>query len=189
MNTTLYMVRHAESSYSPKEDRTRGLSARGQEDVLRVTALLRDIPVDAVVSSPYARAMLTVQGIAEQRELPIIPFEELRERQLHGIDYPLAEGEFQAAIKRSFTDHDAVLPGGESFRQAQQRSVPVIKELLRDYRGRSIVVGTHGNVMSMIMHAFDARYGWEFWKSTSMPDVYRLEFQQEELIGVERLWS
>ncbi|WP_308637750.1 histidine phosphatase family protein [Paenibacillus silvisoli] len=191
METRIYMVRHAESSYSPGEDRTRGLTPKGQEDALRVTELLRETPIDAVVSSPYARALLTVEGIAAERGLTIAPFEELKERKLHGDEVELAaHGGFMQAIERSFADHDAALPGGESLRELQQRAVPAVRRLLRVYRGQSVAVGTHGNIMCMILQAFDARYGgFEFWRGTSMPDVYRVTFRGEELVGVERLWS
>ncbi|RAP74860.1 histidine phosphatase family protein [Paenibacillus montanisoli] len=184
------MIRHAESSYSPGKDRTRGLSPKGQEDVLRVTELLRDTRIDEVVSSPYARALLTVEGIAAERGLPVMQFEELRERKLHGDEVAFASGGFLDAIERSFADHKAALPGGESFREAQQRAVQVVKRLLQAYGGQSVAVGTHGNIMCMILHAFDSRYGgFDFWKRTTMPDVYRMTFRDEELVGFDRLWS
>ncbi|WP_353958403.1 hypothetical protein [Bacillus sp. DX4.1] len=61
--------------------------------------------------------------------------------------------------------------------------------MLKDYEGKNIVIGTHGNIMTIIMNYFDDRYGYDFWKSTSKPDIYRLEFKNESLIKVKRLWS
>ncbi|RCW48605.1 hypothetical protein DFP97_106308 [Paenibacillus prosopidis] len=42
--------------------------------------------------------------------------------------------------------------------------------------------------MTLIMNYFDNRYDFEFWESTSMPDIYKLEFEEQKLIEVVRLW-
>ncbi|WP_164545471.1 histidine phosphatase family protein [Paenibacillus albus] len=64
MQTKLIFVRHAESTgpFLPELDRTRGLSERGQASLSRVCEMMNEKHVDHVVSSPYRRAMLTVQG-------------------------------------------------------------------------------------------------------------------------------
>ncbi|MBG9791564.1 hypothetical protein ABD76_03160 [Paenibacillus dendritiformis] len=36
---------------------------------------------------------------------------------------------------------------------------------------------------------FDSGYGYDFWKDTSMPDIYRCTFRGENLAEVERLWK
>jgi 2,3-bisphosphoglycerate-dependent phosphoglycerate mutase len=43
--------------------------------------------------------------------------------------------------------------------------------------------------MTIILNYFDSNYGFEFWKQTSKPDIYRLEFEEKELNLVERLWN
>lgn len=185
----MLLVRHAESSVHLGEERTRGLTAQGLEDVRRLTAGLRQTHIDAVISSPYARAVLTVQGIADDRGLPVLAVEEWRERRLHGEDVSLPKEAFLAAIGRSFADPDEALPGGESLREAQARGLLALRELLREYRGGTIAVGTHGNLMVMLLRAFDARYDYAFWQRLSMPDVYRLTFGEDKLMGVERQWN
>jgi 2,3-bisphosphoglycerate-dependent phosphoglycerate mutase len=61
METTIYMVRHAESQFVFGEERSRGLSEEGLVDAQRVAELLYDVDVDYVASSAYARAIQTVQ--------------------------------------------------------------------------------------------------------------------------------
>lgn len=61
--TTLYFVRHAHSTYTADEW-TRPLSERGAGDVRNITNSLSEEKIDLVVSSPYKRAIQTVQGIA-----------------------------------------------------------------------------------------------------------------------------
>ncbi|WP_181909674.1 histidine phosphatase family protein [Paenibacillus taihuensis] len=189
--TKLIFVRHAESAgpFEPENDRRRGLTERGQASVSRAREILRDVTVDAVVSSPYQRAVLTVQGLADERGLSVTCFEELRERRLHGPEYPLAGEHFLGAIQRSFKDKHLALPGGESFEGAQQRALPVIKQLLREHHGQTVVIGTHGNIMAMLLNAFDEQYDYAFWRSTTMPDLYEAAFEGEQLVEVRRLWS
>ncbi|AZN39441.1 histidine phosphatase family protein [Paenibacillus albus] len=127
--------------------------------------------------------------MADTRGLPVVCYEELRERRLHGPEYPLAGEEFLGVIQRSFEDKRFALPGGESFEEVQQRALPVIKQLLCEHQGKTVVVGTHGNIMAMLLNAFDERYDYEFWRSVEMPDVYEVEFDGEQLVEVRRLWS
>jgi 2,3-bisphosphoglycerate-dependent phosphoglycerate mutase len=187
--THIYMIRHAESPYVHGEESTRGLSEAGHEAVRTINEIMRPEQVDAVVSSSYARAVLTVQGVADERGLTVIPFEELRERAIKGLGYQSAWEELESAIKQSFINKDYALPGGESTRQAQERAIPVIRKLLREYAGRKVAIGTHGNIMTIIMNYFDESYGYDFWNSTSKPDIYRLDFDGERLVGVQRMWE
>ena len=101
----------------------------------------------------------------------------------------MSEDEIQQAIKTSYKDIDFYLKDGESIRDVQNRAIPVIKNLLNNYQGKNIIIGTHGNVMTIIMNYFDKSYGYEFWKNTSKPDIYKLEFSGENLLSVHRLWE
>lgn len=93
------------------------------------------------------------------------------------------------AIEKSFEDIDFSLRGGESTRNAQERSIPIIEKLLDEYKGKSIVVGTHGNIMTIIMNYYNKEYGFNFWNSTSTPDIYELSFVSNKLRNIERLWN
>lgn len=58
--TELYFVRHAHADYS-EDEYHRPLSLNGIRDVERVTSLFNDQHIDAIYSSPYKRAIQTVQ--------------------------------------------------------------------------------------------------------------------------------
>jgi len=188
MHTVVYMVRHARSPFKFGEERTRSLSEEGKKEAKKACDVLMDKEIDVIVSSPYARAIETVQALAAHKSLPIKEYEELRERSVKGLDYKLPEQEILKAVKKSFDDKNYCLSGGESIFQAQHRSIPIIKKLLKDYEGKHIVIGTHGNIMTIIMNYFDDAYEYDFWKSTSKPDIYQLVFKGERLTAVERLW-
>lgn len=189
MKTLIYMVRHAESPFKFGEERTRELSEKGMQDSMKVADILTDKDINAIYSSTYTRAVQTVQELATRKGIAIEQYEELRERPIKGLDYKLPEHEILKAIELSFQNGEYCLEGGESTIQAQKRAIPLINKLLKDLEGKSIVVGTHGNIMTIIMNYFDEQYGFSFWESTSKPDIYELEFVQERLTNVKRLWS
>jgi 2,3-bisphosphoglycerate-dependent phosphoglycerate mutase len=189
METTIYMVRHAESQFVFGEERSRGLSEEGLVDAQRVAELLYDVDVDYVASSAYARAIQTVQYLADRKNLHIIEYEELRERPIKGLDYKAPWDELLLAIEKSFVDLDFSLVGGESTRQAQNRAIPIIEKLLEEQSGKNIVIGTHGNIMTIIMNYYDKKYGFEFWNSASKPDIYKMTFIGNELQNIDRVWD
>lgn len=78
--THLYYVRHAQPDYSIHDDPTRPLTEKGMRDCALVTAFLTDKSIDRVFSSPYKRAVDTVQPFAAQAHLPVTLIGDLRER-------------------------------------------------------------------------------------------------------------
>lgn len=191
MKTYIYFVRHGIAPFSLEKERDRGanLNGQGQRDAIRVAELLKEEQIDVIVSSAYHRARETVAPLAERLGMDITLYEELIERPIAGLHQGYPEEELLAAIERSFRDPDYRMPDGESTRQAQERAIPILLKLLSDYKGRKIAVGTHGNIMTIMLSYFDPSYGYEFWKSTSKPDIYRAEFHDTQLLQVERLWK
>jgi 2,3-bisphosphoglycerate-dependent phosphoglycerate mutase len=191
MTTYIYFVRHGIAPFSLELESTGGasLSEKGKSDAKRVAELLRNENIDVIVSSSYNRAKETVTPLAELLQKEIIQYEELIERPIASLNYPVSEEQLLIGIEKSFIDIDFCMPEGETTRQAQERAIPIILKLLSDFEGKKIVIGTHGNIMTIILNYFESNYGFEFWKQTSKPDVYKLEFEEKKLKDVERLWT
>lgn len=180
--TTIYLVRHAHSTYT-KEERERPLSDKGYRDAEDVTRLLKDKHIDVVISSPYKRAIQTVQGIANTYKLSIQLEENLRERLLS--TKPVRD--FNAAIQKMWGDWNFAYEGGESNDLAQRRAIICMQNILKKYKGKNIVIGTHGNIMILLMNYFDSKYDFQFWKILHMPDVYKVTFDNNRFISAERI--
>lgn len=189
MITNVYMIRHAESPFVFGEEKTRGLSEEGFAAAKKVADLLDDHEIHVVAASTYTRAIQTVEEVAQRRNLSVIEFGDLRERPIKGLDYKAPWEELLTAIERSFEDYDYALAGGETTNQAQARAIPVIQSLLLQYAGRNIAIGTHGNIMTIIMNYFDQNYGFEFWNQTSKPDIYKMAFMGGDLQDITRVWD
>lgn len=189
MRTFIYMVRHGESPKTEGSERTRGLTDKGSSDAGRITELLKAEGIDAFISSPYRRAILTIQESAESQGKEILMFEDLRELVFLGEDQILPDKELYPAVEKIFSDPDFSLPGGESRRICQNRAVAILQKILAQYKGQKIVIGTHGAVMTLLMGYFDRKYDFNFLMQTSKPDIYRMEFDDGELIETKRLWT
>ncbi|MDR6880471.1 histidine phosphatase family protein [Bacillus sp. 3255] len=187
MKTTLYMVRHAESPYTEGTERTRGLTTKGEGDVEKVTEILKEEGIDVIISSPYNRAILSIEGLAQHLELDIKTFEDLRERDFAGE--MIENGELMSVIREKFYEFDYSLPGGESNSDCQNRSISVIINILKEHSGKKIAIGTHGLVMTLMMNYFDSSYGLDFLNQLKKPDIYKLSFENLELKEVIRLWN
>ncbi|MDR6726888.1 2,3-bisphosphoglycerate-dependent phosphoglycerate mutase [Paenibacillus amylolyticus] len=185
MKTTIYMVRHAESPYDEGNERTRGLTAKGRADVEKITKLLSDEGIDIILSSPYRRAVLSVEGLAQHLNLEIDTFEDLRERHFSSDDVI----DLMSNIRNNFYNAEYALPGGESNADCQNRSITVLKTILKEHKGKKIAIGTHGLVMTLMMNHFDSNYGLAFLDQLKKPDIYKMQFEDLELKDVTRLWN
>lgn len=184
MDTLVYMVRHAHSGYTPDE-LNRPLSPQGEEAAGKVADLLAGERITAILSSPYKRAVQTVEPLAARNGLVIQIEDDFRERLLAGQHLD----NFDHAIRKVWEDVSFAWPGGESNRVAQQRGALALEKVLHRYQGETIAIGTHGNLMALMMNALNSDYGFDFWKRLAMPDIYKLSFSGFALAGVERIWK
>ena len=180
MITTIYFVRHAHSIYTSDEI-SRPLSPQGWEDAERVTKQLENENIDRVIASPYKRAIQTVEGVAKSTGVKIQLDDGLRERLLSSE--PL--NDFSTAVEKVWSDSTYACDGGESNDTAQKRGVQSFIRILKVHCGEKVVIGTHGNIMVLIMNHFDPSYHFSFWQSLKMPDIYKLSFDDLKLVKVE----
>ncbi|GAA3399703.1 histidine phosphatase family protein [Paenibacillus hodogayensis] len=185
--TTVYMIRHAESIYIEGAERERGLTDKGSEDARLIRELLLGARIDAFVSSPYRRAIDTISPLAEAAGKEIAIEEDLRERQASATGF--GKDAFMEAKRKLFDNPGFAYPGGESSIEAQERACRSLSRLIGQYRGQSLAVGTHGDIMTLMLNRYDSRFDYTFWTGTTMPDVYRLQFVDAgTLADVTRLW-
>lgn len=182
METNLFFVRHAHSIYTPDE-LERPLSDQGLNDSQMVTELLKLENIHYVISSPYKRAIQTIEGIAKYINQDIEIVDDFKERTLSVK--PVED--FNFAISNVWNNFDFAWEGGESSNVAQLRGVDATLKLLSKYSGKNVVIGTHGNIMVLIMNYFDKKFNFHFWKKLDMPDIYKLTFDDNSLMKVSRI--
>jgi 2,3-bisphosphoglycerate-dependent phosphoglycerate mutase len=176
----LFLVRHCASS---GQEASAPLTAVGHAQAIVLADHLAPVGAELLVSSPYTRAQQSVAPLAQRLRLPVEIEPRLTERVLAAA--PL--GHWREALQHSFTDLDLAWPGGESSRTAMARGRAVINALLTRPAQVSVVV-THGNLLTLILHSFEAQYGFQAWERLSNPDVYCLTVH-EDGVHVSRTWG
>lgn len=185
VETILYFVRHAESEYVEGKERIRRLSEQGKLDSKVIKDILRSEDIDEYVSSPYERSIETIRLAATEHRKHIQTEEDLREREMGDF----SPATFKEAKRDVFKNFKLAFPRGESSEEAQMRPISVLRGVIERNKGKKIVIGTHGDIMTLMLNYFDKQYGFEFWESTSMPDIYKLRLESNQLMNVERLWK
>ncbi len=183
--TTLYFVRHAEPNYENHDDMTRELSAKGLKDRVLVTDFLRDKEIDAVLSSPYKRAIDTVLDFAHAEGLDVELIEDFRERK---VDSGWIEN-FNAFCKAQWENFEYKLSDGESLGEVQERNIAALDQVLEKYREKNIVIGSHGTALSTIINYYDKSFGYsEFEKIRNlMPWIVKMTFAGKDCVKMEQL--
>jgi len=182
MRTRVYFIRHAEPNYNNHDDMTRELSEKGLKDRVLVTEFLRDKQIDAVLSSPFKRAVDTVRDFAEKSGLEIKVVEDFRERR---IDNCWIE-DFYGFCKKQWEDFNYKLSDGESLEEVQTRNIAALKNVLKRYEGKNLVVGCHGTALSTIINYYDKSFGYAQFEEIRglMPWVVQFSFEGDVCVEI-----
>ena len=182
--TTVFFVRHAEPDLQNHDDASRGLSAKGLKDRELVTAFLGDEEIHAVFSSPFKRALDTVQPLALRKGLLVQTVADFRERR---VESGWIE-DFQGFCRKQWADFRYKLPEGECLSEVQSRNIAALSRLLTEYEGKTVVVGSHGTAMSTIINHYDSSFGYEDFEKIRglMPWVVKFTFEGKRCVGIRK---
>ena len=155
----LVLVRHASSTWND-ERRIQGqldppLSARGEEQALKVGARFRGTEVTAFYSSDLARARQTAEAIGAELGLSPLLLPELREVALgewEGLNRDEIMARYPAEWERwSRQQSWDIVPGGEGTAAFEARVGGVLDRLLGEHGSGRVVVVTHGGVIQVAL--------------------------------------
>jgi 2,3-bisphosphoglycerate-dependent phosphoglycerate mutase len=80
------------------------------------------------------------------------------------------------------------VPGGESAREALARAREAFDALLAS-SGSLIAVASHGQLLSLLLHSIDGRFGYDGWQSLSNPDVLLVSADRAGALAFTRIWK
>jgi broad specificity phosphatase PhoE/ribonuclease HI len=191
--TTLLLVRHGLTPHTAAkrfsgglEGANPGLSDEGRAQVRATADWLAPVAegVDAVVASPVRRTLESAEIIAERLGRPVeveprfaemdfgrwdgLTFAEVVERDKPGLDGWLGSLETRP-------------PGGESFREVEQRVLAGLDELLQAHPGKTVVVVSHVTpIKTLVARALGAPLEAVFRMELSPASVTVLSFWPEQ---------
>lgn len=155
--TTLFLIRHGLTAVTGKTlyGRTSGvpLDDRGRAQAEALAERFVPVRLTAVYSSPLDRCVETMGPLAARQRLDVVPRERLIEMDVGTwTGRPLAQARRTRLWKELIHRPSQFrFPGGESFADAQARTLAEIQEIVaRHPRGR-VAVGSHGDIIRMLV--------------------------------------
>lgn len=186
--TIVYFVRHAQTDYSTSDDRERLLTETGMRDRHKVEEYFMQNglldKITRIYSSPYRRAIDTIQPLADCIGKPIVLVENFRERMVDATD----EDYFQVN-KRLWKDFNEKVQGGESLGEVTNRNIQALNHILAVHKDAIVVIGSHGTSLSTILHHYQPEFGYKDFKRVIeiKPWIVRLEFSNMEYQGYQEV--
>ena len=182
--TNVYFVRHAEPNYENHNDQLRELTAKGMADRALVTEFLSDKQIHAVLSSPYKRSVDTVKEFADKNSLSIELVDDFRERKIDSVWIE----DFNAFAAQQWTDFTYKLSDGECLQEVQDRNINALRQVLAKYRGKNIVIGSHGTALSTVINYYDNSFGYSDFQEIKklMPWIVHFCFEDDTCIKIKK---
>jgi broad specificity phosphatase PhoE len=150
--TVFHLLRHGEPTISRRINGRLpgvGLSARGRAEIAAVAARLAEEKIQALYASPLQRTQETAQILADRLGLPVGYRQDVIE-----LDFGEWTGLTADDIRKdqrwqlwSNCRSIASIPGGESWRQVQDRVVGALFDLHPVHPEGSVVIVSHGDVI------------------------------------------
>lgn len=180
MQKNIYIVRHCEAQGQPPES---PLTEKGHEQAIELIRFFSSKPIDRILSSPFLRAIQSVEPLSKETNIMIEIDDRLAERKLSSRNFT----DWLEKLNVTFEDLDLKYEGGESSKEAMERIVSVVEEAFDSAVENTIIV-THGNIMSLLLKNYYDSFGFDHWKNISNPDVFLLSKANNE-VKMERLWG
>lgn len=176
----IYLVRHCQATGQEAEA---PLTKIGIEQAEQLVTFFDGYPIDRIVSSPFHRAIATIQPLAKERGLTIEQDQRLEERVLSG--QPMDD--WLDRLRDTFDDLSLCYAGGESSQTAMKRANELLTEVLSDDNNHVVLV-SHGCLLTLLLKSIDDQFGFKEWQQLSNPDVFLLTVT-ENTRHIKRIWG
>ncbi|PEC84008.1 histidine phosphatase family protein [Bacillus cereus] len=177
----IIVIRHC-SATGQKRDAELTIDGKNQANILATFLLESQPQIDHIISSPFVRAIDSIRPYALQANLSIQEDERLAERILS--DVPMDD--WMQKLESTFTNIDIAFSGGESTKQATDRAISLIQDVLKLTHTTTLLV-THGNLLTLILRHFDQTIGFNEWRALTNPDIYEITINEQ--CALKRLWK
>ena len=175
---TIFLIRHGKASLDGT-DRERGLTNEGIEHAKQISDILLKVEpkIQKIFTSPLRRAILTIEPFSQATNLEIKIVEDLHEK----ITGNTEGRNLNEEKKKMWEDFDSKLPGGESSKDATDRALSGLKHVFDNLpENGSAAVQCHGTLIALILHHYDSSFGFDQWKSMTMPDIYQIDHDENQ---------
>lgn len=161
--TRIYVIRHGQSRFNAGldyEDLDASLTELGQKQAKVMADRFKNVDFAAIFSSGLARTKETAEIIKNGRNLKVISNSNTNERSIYNYSRAIKKEEADLEEEmlnetKNLTDEEKMsykhTPQMESVREGALRLLNQFKEIAKTYKGKSVLVVSHGNVMRSLL--------------------------------------
>ncbi len=189
--TRIYLVRHGTTEWN-QEEIFRGrvdikLNETGRREAQALANYFQPISLQAIYSSPLARAWETAQAVAEGRKLEINldpAFIDIDFGEWHGLPLPEVKEKFPA-LYRAWREqpHTVTFPKGESLEQVRQRAWAGFQALIQKSEDQTILIVSHRVITKVLICTalgLDNSHFWQIKQDTTAINCF--EYHRGHLV-------
>ena len=182
MTKYLILVKHS----VPEIDESRPantwkLSEEGRRRAQQLAGQLEGFGTEAIASSDEPKAKETSDIIARQLRLRVQVLPGLREHDRTNVSY-LPHEAFQASMRQFFQKPDQLVFGRETADQAYTRFYQAVHSVLNEHRDKTVIVVTHGTVISLFVSRLTGSSDLELWNLLGLPSFVALDLGSNTVI-------
>ena len=159
------------------------LSEEGRHRCSPLAANLATYQPERIVSSREPKALETARILSNKLSKPLETYDSLHEHARWTVKFTGKE-DFEALVARFFRQpHDLVF-GEETADQAYLRFSRAVAGLLDQYPGQTLVIVTHGTVITLFVAQACGLDPFSFWQSLGLPSFVVLAQPKSTLLEV-----
>jgi broad specificity phosphatase PhoE len=182
MTKHLILVKHSVPEI--QQDRpanTWKLSEQGRLRAHRLAEELADFAPEMIVASREPKAKETADIVARHLRLNVQITPDLHEHDRSNVPY-LSHDAFQTSIYEFFQRPDQLAFGRETADQAYTRFYQAVHSLLVENKNKTIIMVTHGTVLSLFVARLTGSSALELWNRLGLPSFVAMDLGSSTVI-------
>lgn len=188
MNRRLILVKHSlPEIVETLPARAWRLSQEGRARAGRLAERIHSYQPEKIVSSPEPKAVETAQIVATACGLELHLLDDLHEHDRSTVPF-LSRPEFENGVQEFFNKPDALVFGRETANQAGERFSSAVTAVLAENQASStIVIVSHGTVISLFLSRLTGRPAYPIWSDLGLPGYMLVDLQSNKLAAHENI--
>ena len=182
MTRHLILVKHSVPEMDPdRPPHTWRLSEEGRSRAQRLGEELQSFTPEILVSSDEPKARETAEILAEKLRLDLHVLPDLHEHDRSNVPF-LPHDAFEFSVQDFFHRPDELVFGKETASEADARFYRAVHTLLNAHRDKTVVIVSHGTVISLFVARLTGSPALELWKRLGLPSFVAMDLSSSTLI-------
>ncbi|MBO0428928.1 histidine phosphatase family protein [Vagococcus fluvialis] len=178
----IYFVRHSLRDFTIRDDKSVPLTSDGKNLARKLVPFFLDKNIEKIYTSPYLRAVQTIEPVASELNIKPIQIEDLRERNVG----KWVEN-FSEFSRNQWNDFDFKLENGESLNEVKNRMLATFDNILKE-QDSNVIISGHGTSLAILFHEItEGKFGFREFNEMKMPDIYCAEYKNNKLLTLDNI--